>query len=254
MYIKKTYDLGDVREVYRYYRGNQGAPGCPRGPKKKKTPEGVAKQNQKNKEKRVQRLILMNFHEGDWHLTLTYRPDERPESMKEAKEQIQSFLGKMRAAYKKAGIPFRYIYVTERGKKGACHHHLIIEDINQGTIQTTKLVQKFWKHGNRSFIPLYQDGEFENLAAYIVKKETKEEGAGCSYSRSRNLIIPEPKIEKVHAHRWRKEPKASKGWYIEKETLINGENPYTGNPYQSYRERRIRNEKGRRKVCCIMRN
>ena len=254
MYIKKTYDLGNVREVYRYYRGNQGAPGRKRDSKKKKTPEGVAKQNQKYKEKKVQRLILMNFHEGDWHLTLTYRPDERPGSMKEAKEQIQNFLGKMRTAYKKAGIPFRYIYVTERGKKGACHHHLIIEDINKGNVQTTKLVQKFWKHGNRSFIPLYQDGEFENLAAYIVKKETKEEGAGCSYSRSRNLIIPEPKIEKIHARSWRKEPKASKGWYIEKETLTNGENPYTGNPYQSYRERRIRTEKERRKVCCIMRN
>lgn len=92
--------------------------------------------------------------------------------------------------YKKAGYQFKYIYVTERGKQGACHHHLIIEDISEPGLNTTKMVQKYWKYGSKAFIPLYEDGEFENLAEYIVKKETKEEQDGCTYSRSRNLVVP----------------------------------------------------------------
>ena len=91
----------------------------------------------------------------------------------------------MRKAYKKAGYQFKYIYVTERGKQGACHHHLIIEDIAELGLNTKKMVMKHWQYGSKAFIPLYEDGEFENLAEYIVKKETKEEAEGCTYSRTK---------------------------------------------------------------------
>ncbi|MCD8286183.1 MAG: hypothetical protein LUD50_03025 [Clostridia bacterium] len=226
--------MGSTRMVEKYYPGNYGAPGCPRQKKRQRTPEDIARQNQRNKERKVQRLILANFHEGDWHLILSYRKDERPDSMEAAKKDVQKFLQQMRRAYKKAGKEFRYIYVTERGKRGACHHHLIIEGIEEPELSTTKLVNKLWKHGGKNFTPLYEDGEYENLAEYIVKKETKEDAEGCSYSRSRNLIVPEPKKEIIHARRWRQEPKPPKGWVIAAGSLENGYNPVTGYPYQHY--------------------
>lgn len=233
-YVRKEYDLGRIRQIEKYYPGNYGAPGKPRGKKRNRTPEDIDRQNRTNREKKIQRLILANFKEGDWHLILSYKKDERPGSNEEAKKQIQKFLADMRKEYKKAGYEFKYIYVTEKGKKGAWHHHLIIEDIVDHNLITTKLVQKYWKYGHPTFNPLYEDGEFENLAEYIVKKETKEDQEGCTYSRSRNLIVPEPTREIIHRRRWQEEPKAPKGWYVDKNSLINGINPVTGYPYQHY--------------------
>lgn len=239
LYVKKIYDLGWVKEISKYYPGNYGAPGVKRGPKRKRTPEDIERQNKTNREKKVQRLILANFHEGDWHLVLKYKKELRPGSMAEAKKQVQKFLADMRKAYKKAGYQFKYIYVTERGKQGACHHHLIIEDIAEPDLNTKKMVMKHWQYGSKAFIPLYEDGEFENLAEYIVKKETKEDAEGCTYSRSRNLIVPEPQREIIHRRRWQREPKPEKGWYIVPDSLVNGENPVTGYPYQHYIMRKI---------------
>lgn len=244
MYIKKIWDLGRVRMVEKHYPGNYGAPGMKRGERKKKTPEDVARQNRTNRVKKVQRLILANFKEGDWHLILGYRKGERPASFEAAKDLLQKFLGKMRAAFKRAGVPFKWIAVTERGKRGGCHHHLIIED--REDLDVKALVMKHWPHGYRTFSPLYEDGDFEDLAEYITKEETKEEEQGCSYSRSRNLIVPEPKKEVIHSRRWRREPKPEKGWYIVKDSLVNGINPVTGYPYQHYTMKQARGRGGGR--------
>lgn len=238
MYAQNTWDMGSVIQVEKHYPGNYGAPGIKRAPKRKRTPEDIARQNERNKVKRVQRLIIANFGEGDWHLTLTHRKEMRPDTMEEARGYLKRFLDSMRAAYKRAGYPFKYIYVTERGKKGACHHHLIIEDIATRELNTKEMVLKFWPHGMRNFSPLYEEGEFEDLAEYIVKRDTKEGNRGCSYSHSRNLVIPKPKKETVHRKTWRRDPKPKRGYYIVKSSVVNGMNPVTGYPYQHYTMRR----------------
>lgn len=227
--------MGVVRQIEKSRPGNHGAPGEKRGKKRKLTPEDVRRQNERNRWRKIQRLILNNFHEGDWHLILKYRPEERPETYEEAKAHRKKFLDKMRAAYKKAGIPFKWIAVTERGKRGhVLHHHLVIEDIRRDGIDTVKLVKKLWTYGSEFFSALYVDGEYEKLAEYIVKAETKEEGGWCTYSRSRNLKNPVKTVEDVPHKRWRDPPVAPKGWYVVKDSVYNGINPVTGYPYQHY--------------------
>lgn len=160
---------------------------------------------------------------------------ERPETCEEAKAQLRKFLNRMREAYKKAGIPFKWIAVTERGKRGqVLHHHLVIEDIRRDGIDTVKLVKKLWTYGSEFFSALYEDGEYEKLAEYIVKAETKEEGSWCTYSRSRNLKPPVKIVKDVPHKRWRDPPVAPEGWYVVKDSVHNGENPVTGQPYQHY--------------------
>ncbi len=235
VYRKVIYDMGVVMQIKKYKRGNYGAPGEKREKKKKPTPEDVRRQNERNRWRKVQRLILMNFKEGDWHLILKYRPGERPETCDEAKAQLRKFLNRMREAYKKAGIPFKWIAVTERGKRGqVLHHHLVIEDIRRDGIDTVKLVKKLWTYGSEFFVSLYDDGEYEKLAEYIVKAETKEEGGWCTYSRSRNLKPPVKIVKDVPHKRWRDPPVAPEGWYVVKDSVHNGENPVTGQPYQHY--------------------
>lgn len=237
MYTKVTYDLGEVREIQKYYPANYGAPGCSREKKRKKTPEEIKKQNETNKVRKVQRLILANFTEGDIHLNLTYRKELRPESLEEAEKQRADFLRKLRMAYRRAGPDLKYIGVTEIGKGGAVHHHIVIN--NPDELNVTKLIQKYWPYGQQYQTPLYEEGEYEQLSSYLVKEETKEGQTGTSYTSSRNLIRPEPKREKVFSQRWRDPPRIPKGWEMIKETLFSGTNPVTGYPYQRYMIRRI---------------
>lgn len=238
MYERVTYDMGWVMDVENRYPGNWGAPEKERQPKRKRTPEEIKKQNQRNRAKYLQRLIITNFKKGDWHIILKYRPKDRPVTWEEAKKQIKKFIDKMRKAHKKAGLPFKWIKITERGKKGqALHHHMIIQDIDQ--LNTVKLVKELWEYGNTCFIDLYEDGEFKNLAEYIVKAETKEEDTWCTYSRSRNLKKPKKEKEKIRRKRWPEEPKPKKGWYIIKDSIVNGTNPVTRHPYQHYSMRRL---------------
>ena len=236
IYKKKTYDMGVIRIIEKCIPGNYGAPGQKRNGRQKRTPEDIKKQNHRNRCRKVQLLILSNFHPGDWHLILKYAKDSRPETYKEAVKQRARFLALMREAYKKAGLTFKWIAVTERGKKKqVLHHHLIIEDIDRNGIRTTELVKKLWTHGGQFFSSLHEDGEYEDLAEYIVKAETKDECGWCTYSRSRgNLVMPKPKVEIKHHRRWRNPPVAPKGWYVVKDSVWNGENPVTGQPVQHY--------------------
>lgn len=248
VYRKVIYDMGVVIHVKKYKRGNYGAPGKKREKKEKMTPEDVRKQNERNRWRRLQRLILMNFHEGDWHLILKYRPGERPETYEEAKAHRKKFLDRMREAYKRAGILFKWIAVTERGKRGqVLHHHLVIQDIRRDGIDTVKLVKKLWTYGSAFFSALYEEGEYEKLAEYIVKAETKEECGWCTYSRSRNLEEPVKKVEDVPRKRWRNPPVAPKGWYVVKDSVYNGENPVTGYPYQHYTLKKLINTRNGKK-------
>ena len=73
IYRKVTYDMGVIRQIEKSFPANYGAPGEKREKKQKRTPEDVRRQNERNRWKRVQRIILANFHEGDWHLVLKYK-------------------------------------------------------------------------------------------------------------------------------------------------------------------------------------
>lgn len=241
MYIRNEWHLGRVIQIEHHYPGNYGAPGTPRQAKRERTPEDIERQNRTNRAKKLQRLILANFTSGDWHLVLKYRPGTRPDTYQEADKILKKFLTAMRLTYKKAGYEFKYIAVTERGKKGqALHHHLVIEDISTDRLNSVKTVKKLWP-GYQAFIDLYEDGDYEKLAEYIVKTETKEEQeqGKTSYSRSRNLITPKPIRKKLLRRKWPEIPKPKKGWYVVKESIVDGINPVTGYPYQHYTMKRL---------------
>ena len=233
MYTKVTYDLGEVREIQKYIPGNYGAPGCPRERKRKRTPEEIKRQNERNKRRKVQRLIMANFGEGDLHVTLTYAKDRRPETAEEANALRAKFLAELRKKFRKAEVDLKYIGVTEIGSRGAVHHHIVIN--NPEGVDVMKLIQKAWPHGHPFFSPLYDEGEYEQLADYLLKGESEKT---ASYTRSRNLKIPEPKRETIRSVRWKDPPPVPKGWEIIKSTLFNGINPVTGYPYQRYMIRR----------------
>lgn len=236
-YVRITCDLGGIIQVSKHYPGNFGAPGQQRSQRKERTPEEIEKANRRNRTRTLQRIILANFREGRT-VTLTYRLEERPESMEQAMDQRKRFMDRMRRICRKAGIPWKWIAVTERGKKGqVLHHHLIIEDLTD-PVDLLREVSRAWDYGRVQSTKMeIGDDMYQTLAEYLIKKETKED-RGKSYSRSRNLVIPEEKREVIHARKWSREPRAPKGWYVVPGSLWNAHTP-EGWPVQRYTLKRL---------------
>ena len=81
----------------------------------------------------------------------------------------------------------------------------------------------------------YEKGEFKDLAAYLTKTpETDKRLRETSYSTSRNLPLPEPKKKTyVRWKTWNK-IRIPKGYYLDEESVHEGNNPFTGYPYREY--------------------
>ena len=207
--------------------------GIKRGEKRERTKEEMEKQNARNRAIHTQLLILGNFREG-WHVTLTYTKENRPAEADDAKKELRRFLQKAGRRYKKAGYEFKWLCVTEIGAKGAVHHHLIIQDIQDGEFSSVRVVKECWDRGGKYLTPMYEDGEYQQLSEYLTKKETKENVSGCKVTHSRNLIMPKVKRKKRKGNSWLPDPKVPKGWELVKESLHNGLNAFTGLPCQHY--------------------
>lgn len=240
-YRKQTYTAGIYKVVEKRYTRRPPRKG--RGKKEKPTPEAMKEENRKRRVRKVQLLIMANFDaREDMFIDLTYRPGEgRPKTIQEAKEVFSRFIRKVKRKAERAGAEIKWIVTTEKGVRGACHHHLIVS----GNEAVRKTIAELWTWGKASIQYLYDDGDgFHKLAEYMVKAEkdgekVKDEGAGVSYSHSRNLTQPTVKEETVEAVAWAKNPKPEKGYVILKETVENGENQVTGFKYQRYVMKRI---------------
>ena len=228
MYIKNTWNLKRVIQVEKVYSGRYGKR-IPHEKKRNPTPEDVKRINERNLVKKLQRLILCNFEEGDYHITLTYRDENRPDE-EGANKELKKFISKLQRWYKKQGSELKYIKVTEKGKK-KIHHHILINQI-EGCL---KKIREIWKGGIYPSI-MYGEGNFEQLADYLVKetKKARKEGGELAYSPSRNLEKPVKKTEIIKAESWVEIPVPPKGYWIPKSSLRCGISEITGRGYQYY--------------------
>lgn len=251
MYWQDKWIIKDSIEYEIKYAGRYGAKGEKRNKRKKATPEVIKKQNQRIREKKMRRLIKANFDEGDLWLTMKYTKGTRKPT-EEVKKDLRKFLETMRRRYKSHATEFKFIYRLEIGAKGGIHIHMIVPRIRGA--DTEIIIQNGWNHGRVNYQSM-DDSDYESLAAYIVKQPdeqtekqlsfipVQEQKEYIKYSASRNLIRPEPE-RKVFKRRTLKKilsegPKASKGYYIDKSSVVIGINQYTGMSYIHYTERKI---------------
>ena len=253
-YEKKIFRFGESNEIEIKWAGKYGAKGEKRAPRKKATPEQIERQNQRNRENYVRRLIKGNFLVGDFWCTLKY-PKGTRKTTEEYKKDIAAFMTTCRRWWEKRGAPFKYIYRLEIGKKGGVHIHLLCNrlDAEKGKPDTDELLQKAWKHGRINFQSLYDAGGYQALAEYLVKRQEedgqlsmfdrKEKRAYRDYHPSRNLVRPEPEV-KEYKRRTVKSialdpPDPTPGYYVDRDSIRQGINPYTGLSYCHYIEYKI---------------
>ncbi len=242
MYREITYKAGATKEIIRYYpKGTRK--GITRGPIRKKTREEIREANRRMAQRELERIMNANFRPGDWHVTLTYRKELRP-TPEEARDTLKKFLGKLRRRYRKNGFELKYIVATEYLSKHI-HHHLVVNAVNTGKETTADMIRELWTdrstggiRGNPKFVQLYDNGEYSQLASYLIKETDRtfrSEGSavGQRYSCSRNLVHPQKQVKDKPNKTWKKEPQPSKGYYILQDSLYNGFDRM-GYPYQRY--------------------
>lgn len=235
MYFEKQIISGRVVEVVKSYTKGM-VKNAMRNPKRKKTPEQMQEENQRNAEKRLTRLLNCNFKDGDLWVTLTYRRNNRP-TPEAAQKIISNFIRRMRYRFNtKSEEEIKYIAVTEYESK-AIHHHMVINSPDD--IDVVKTMREQWKDGVMHIVPLYSNGDYKELAKYMIKETSKtfrkaDGGQKRRYMASRNLKKPLVRYRVVKAKRWSPSPRAKKGYYIDKDSVINGVNGWTGREYQSY--------------------
>lgn len=254
MYWRDTFKLVSRNEIEIKFPGNYGAKGEKRAKPIKRSPEVIEKQNQRNRETYVRRLILLNFKAYDHWCTLKYPAGTRFNDLKTVNKDFGNFIKSLRGFYKRRGEELKYIYRFEIGEKGGVHIHILVNRIENG--DSDKLIEKAWKPGSVFFENLKDKGDVDQLAVYIVKKkkesykqlslfEEDDRRKLSTYNCSRNLIKPKAERKFYRNRTVRKiineGPKASKGFYIDKDSIKTGKNVYTGMSYIRYTELRLEN-------------
>lgn len=149
-----------------------------------RTNEKQAKANKIRGEQHTQRLILCNFSEGDWFARFSAPHGEFSES--EFERVVSNFFRRVKRRADKKQIKFKYIGYCECGKRGKNWHlHIVIEDC------VREILTECWSWENGiNFTPLYQDGNFAELAKYIRKDVSGKK----RLKTSRNLTKPTIKV------------------------------------------------------------
>ena len=229
-YVERVTKAGNTIEIERYFTSRYKKKGISRGDKVKPTKEEQEKVNTRQAERKLRILINANYGYGDYHLVLDYirrkgEPDRTPEQMR---QDIDVFLRECRKEYRKAGLEFKYIHVMEIGKKGARHHHLVVNKID------TEILQRCWYkayegHNRVKVFPLDDSGNYAELASYLIKytgthkKGTDGALQGKRWNCSKNLVRPEPEYRIISDREYfKKEPKAIKGYYVDKNSVSMG--------------------------------
>ena len=194
------------------------------------TCESVEKINRKNAERSLQVKLHANFGKGDMHVVLTYGGE--PPTQEVAKKELKNFLQRLRRHFRKEGRELKWIAATEY-KNQRIHHHVILPAMD------SRLLDELWTAGHVRPTHLDGSGDYRKLAAYLIKETDKtfrEPGAFSKkrYSCSRNLVIPDVKVETVSARELLQRPKPIKGYSIDEDSIYQGVNPVTGIPFMEY--------------------
>lgn len=238
MYLKKTWIYGNRYEVKKYHTPRYGIPGLKRSERKRPTQEQIRKANFRNTARKLERKIIANFGEEDYHLTLTYRKEERPEAPEQIKKDLKNFLQRMKRRYKARGQELKWMAKIEIKPD---HIHMIIN----GIPDIGKILNETWTKGFSHLSPLWKDGQQQGLAEYWLKQTDpdskryqKEYPFKQQYTCSRNLKDPVEKVERIGAASWRENitvpPSLQKeGYTLDKESVHTGLDAF-GYAFQTY--------------------
>lgn len=203
---EKKVECGSYLEVDIIPRTDEAENVARRGSRKRKT--RVSRPQQRNlNERNAKRYFLElgngNFGKGDWHVTLTYKPEFQPKTVDEAEKEVSKFIKRLKYHRKKKNVtPLKYILVSEykvddNGEfTTKIHHHLLINGDPSGKF-TRDDVETLWSRnikgqGKQSigFVNGRNLQPNENGIEGLLKYLSKDPKGKKRWSASRNLQVP----------------------------------------------------------------
>ena len=190
LYRERQYFCGDYLEVdiYPVFRKQRG-----RGRKAKPTSAVQERLNEHNAVEKLIRILNANFTANDYEFHLTYTNENLPNSVEEAKRDIQNFIRAVKRKRAKLGLDdLKYVCVPEGGFEGTRFHFHVT--MNGGLDRS--VIEELWGYGyaNGKRLQFNEEG-VEGLARYVTKQfaaHKDELPFGKRWSASKNLLIPEP--------------------------------------------------------------
>lgn len=225
----KLTKAADLIKVQNYTPHRARAKGEKRAKRENPTIDAVKQYNQRLRAEKLQMLIYLNFRHG-YVVILEYSEGKRPQTYQDADKAMMQTLKRI----KRTDKDFKYIATTERGEKNHnLHHHVVVE-----SLEKARELCKAWNGYTPEPMQLYTQDDFERLAYYLAKQDTKEEKPkGCpTYHASRKLEQPEIELLLIDEP-WKDEPEPPEGYEnyeIIPQSIVNGFNEYIGIKYQSY--------------------
>ncbi len=156
--------------------------------RKKAKPTSEVQQllNERNAKKKVAYLLNENFTKRDLVLLLSFDNQHLPATFEDAERLEENFRRRLKRAYEKNNMEFKYFSALEQGSKsGRFHIHMVMS----GGLDT-KTIRRLWGMGIVT-VSMLEFNEFgiTDLAIYI----TKETKGKKKISHSRNLKKPDSK-------------------------------------------------------------
>lgn len=268
------------------YKGTYGGKHERRADHEKPTREQLRRQNQKNKENRVRRTLQLNFRPGDWWITLKYpkgtrKPIEKVmedfrgfvKTMRRAYRRGNTDLKYIYRVEigRRGGIHIHLVMNRLNDPRG----DLILSDAWTRARGMTPIEDMMEDglcpaDGLAHLDHVRAVGNGKELAEYLVKEQPTELEDGTKLSReemkqtqkygsSRNLQRPVPEVKTYN--RWTlrsilnlgpdgmnttRNRHRTGGYAVDKDSWVEGVNPYTGLSYLSYMEVPIRREQWNR--------
>lgn len=121
-----------------------------------------------------------------WFVTLTFSPAHLAGVLAEARKEFgdAELVSVDRAAYRhvrgyldrvrKAGFPFRYLAVMERGEQtGRLHYHLLLHESRAGPVLKRTLETRWRSHVHCRLVDMDKDRGVDGAASYVAKYATK---------------------------------------------------------------------------------
>lgn len=139
--------------------------------------------NRRQRKWRMMQLINANFVSGrDLFVCLTYAPEAS------RARALEKFHAKMKKAYARLGLAYKYIAVTEEhdmdGEPVRLHHHLILSGAHG--VQLAEVVRECWASGLADVRTLREGADFfEDTAIYLLKEDVHKGKGARRYSTSR---------------------------------------------------------------------
>ena len=137
--------------------------------------------NDKRSRVHFDRLANTNFGIGDLHESLTYTDGHLPIDIAEGEANMNRYIARIRPIYEKAGIPFRYIWLTSYYTDSddipvRMHHHILLP----GGVDRD-LLEDMWRAG----CELRPDsaGRKRNLRALCLPCPAAERGTDETLAR-----------------------------------------------------------------------